>query len=207
MFIRKGRLKPVSISLYVDDLVITGADLGEIDRVKQQLAASFDMKDLGDLHYFLGIEVIRTPEGILISQRHYVLSMLFKFGMADCKSISTPLDRPVKLHPDTGKVCDLTRFRQMVRSLIYLTIIRPDLSYPVGVISQFMARPTEEHLQCAQRILRYVNGTKDRGLLYRTGTTAQLVGYTDANWAGNAADRQSTSGYAFSRECRDRVEQ
>ena len=97
LFIRKGRLGLVSILLYVDDLVIIGADLGEIARVKQQLAASFDMKDLGDLHYFLGVEVIRTPEGILISQRHYVLSMLFKFGMADCKSISTPLDRTVKL--------------------------------------------------------------------------------------------------------------
>ena len=83
--------------------------------------------------------------------------MLFKFGMADCKSISTPLDRTVKLHPDTGKVCDLTRFRQIVGSLIYLTITRPDLSYPVGVISQFMARPTVEHLQCAQRVLPYVS--------------------------------------------------
>ena len=82
------------------------------------------MKDLGDLHYFLGIGVIRTPEGILISQRHYVLSML---------------DRTVKLRRDTRKVCDLTRFRQIVRSLIYLTITRPNLSYPVGVISQFMA--------------------------------------------------------------------
>ena len=81
------------------------------------------MKDLGDLHYFLGIEVIHTPEGILISQRHYVLSMLdFKFGMVDCKSISTPLDRTVKLRPDTGKVCDPRRFRQIVGSLIYLTI-------------------------------------------------------------------------------------
>ena len=75
-------------------------DLGEINRVKLQLAASFDLKDLEDLHYFLEIEVIRTPEGILISQRHYLLSMLFKFGMADCKSISTPLDRIVKLRPD-----------------------------------------------------------------------------------------------------------
>ena len=69
----------------------------------QQLAASFDMKDLGDLHYFLRIEVIRTPEGILISQRHYVLSMLFKFGMADCKSVSTPLDRTVKPSPRLQK--------------------------------------------------------------------------------------------------------
>ena len=79
-----------------------------------------------------------------------------------------------------------------------LTITLPDLSYPVGVISQFMARPNEEHLQCAQRVLRYVSGTTDRGLLYRAGTAAQLVGYTDADWAGNVADRRSTSGYAFS---------
>ena len=81
---------------------------------------------------------------------------------------------------------------------MYLTITRPDLSYLVGVISQFMARPTEEHLQCAQRVLQYISGTKDRGLLYWTGTATQLVGYTDANWAGNATDRRSTSRYAFS---------
>jgi hypothetical protein len=97
------------------------------------------MKDLGDLHYFLGIEVIRTPEGILISQRHYMLNMLVKFGMADCNPIWMPLDRTVKHRPDSGKVCDPKRFRQIVGSLIYLTITRPDLSYQVGVISQYMA--------------------------------------------------------------------
>ena len=80
---------------------MTGTDLEEICRIKFLLAASFEMKDLGDLHYFLGIEVIRTPKGILISQRHYVMSMLFRFGMTHCKSVSTPLDRNVKLHPKT----------------------------------------------------------------------------------------------------------
>ena len=119
-----------------------GADLDKIRRVKSQLAASFEMKDLGDLHYFLGIEVIRTPEGILISQRHYALNMLFKFGLADCKPILTPLDKNVKLRQDLGKACDLTRFRHIVRNLIYLTITRTDLSYPVGLISQFILQPT-----------------------------------------------------------------
>ena len=76
--------------------------------------------------------------------------------------------------------------------------MRPDLSYLVGVISQFMVRPTEEHLQCAQRVLRYVSSTKDQGLLYRVGTATQLVGYTDVDWAGSTADRRSTSGYTFS---------
>jgi hypothetical protein len=124
--------------------------------------------------------------------------MLFKFGMADCKSILTPLDRTIKHRPDSGKVCDPTRFRRIIGNLVYLTITRPDLSYSIGVISQYMARPTEEHLQSALRILRYVSGTKDQGLLYRTVTAVQLANFTDADWAGNAADHRSTSGYAFS---------
>jgi hypothetical protein len=122
LFIRKTRLGLISILLYVDDLVIIGADLDEINRVKRELATLLDMKDLGGLHYFLGIEVISTPEGILISQCHYALTMLFKFGMANCKSISTPLDRTVKHRPYSEKVCDPTWFRRIVGSLIYLTI-------------------------------------------------------------------------------------
>ena len=146
-----------TILLYVDDLVIAGADQDDIGRVKFQLATSFDMKDLGELHYFLGIELIRTLEGILINQRHYVLSMLFKFGMENRKSVSTPLDRTVKLHPDSGKVYDPKRFRKIVGSLIYLTITRPDLNYPVSLISQCMARPTKEQIQSTQRVLHYVS--------------------------------------------------
>ena len=92
LFVRQGRFGPVGILLYVDDLVNVGADLHEIGCVKLLLPTSFDMKYVGDLHYFIYIKVIHTPEGILISQRHYVLSMLVKFGMADCKSVSTPLN-------------------------------------------------------------------------------------------------------------------
>ena len=80
---------------------------------------TFDMKDPGDLHYFLKIEVIRTLVGILVSQRHYMLSILFKFGMAICKSVSSPLDKTIKLLPDSRKFCDPKRFRQIVGSLIY----------------------------------------------------------------------------------------
>ena len=138
LFVRQGQHGPVSLLLYVDALVIARADLEEIRRVKSQLATSIEMKDLGDLHYFLGIEVIRTPEGILISQRHNALSMLFQFGMANCKPISTPLGRNMKLRQGLGNACDATRFRQFVGNLIYLTITWPDLSYPVGLISQFI---------------------------------------------------------------------
>ena len=106
LFIRRGRNGPVSILLYVDDLVIADADLEEIGRVKSELARLFSMKDLGNLHYFLGIKVIRTPEGMLISQRHYVVSMIFNFGMTECRSVSTPLDMNVKLRLESGMTCD-----------------------------------------------------------------------------------------------------
>ena len=110
MFVRQDQLGPVIILLYVDDFVIAGVDLDELGRVKLQLAASFDMKDMGDCHYLLGMKVVRTPEGILINQRDYVLTMLFKFGMVDCKSVSIPLNRTVKLRSNFGKVCDPKRF-------------------------------------------------------------------------------------------------
>ena len=124
--------------------------------------------------------------------------MLYKFGMTDCRFVSTPLDRNLKLRPDLGAAYNEKRFWQIVGSLIYLTITRPDLSYPMGVIIQFMQRPIVENLQCALRVLRHVSITKDRGLLYRHGLAEQLVGYTDADWAGDASDRRPTSSFTFS---------
>ena len=112
------------ILLYVDDLVITGSDLAAISKVKSQMFEAFEMKDLGDLHYFLRIEVIHTPDGILLSQRHYVLNMLYKFGMTD--------RRPTMRNGSEN----------LLVSLIYLMITRSDLNYPVDLISQFMQRPT-----------------------------------------------------------------
>ena len=102
LLLQTSRTRPISILLYVDDLVIADADLKEIGQVKSQLSASFEMKDLGSLHYILRIEVIWTPIGISISQRHYVLNMVFKFEMADCKSVSTPLYKNVKIRQNLG---------------------------------------------------------------------------------------------------------
>ena len=129
----------------------TSHDLAEIGQVKSQLSDTFEMKDLGSLHYFLWIEVIYTLEGILISQQNYVLCMLFNFGMMECKSITTPLDQNLKLRHNLGAACDATQFRQIVGSLIYLTITRPDLSYSVGMISYFMQRLTLEHIHQGAR--------------------------------------------------------
>ena len=139
LYFRSDSDSPIVIILYMDDLVIRGKDLAEINKVKSLLSGLFEMKDLHELHYFLGIEVIRTPVRILISQRHYVLNLLYKFGLTKCKPVSTPLNQNLKIDVDSGTaVCEPTKYRQLIGSLIYLTITRPDLSYSVGLLSQFM---------------------------------------------------------------------
>ena len=100
LYIRNESDSPIAIILYVDDLVIGGKDLAEINKVKSLLSSRFEMKDLHELRYFLGIEVIRTPVGILISQRHYVLNLLYKFKLTECKPVSTPFDRNLKINVD-----------------------------------------------------------------------------------------------------------
>ena len=121
---------PIFIILNVDDLVIGGEHLVDINMVKSLLSSKFEMTDMKELHYFLGIEVIRTPAGIMISQRQYILNLLYKFGMTYYKSVPTPLDLNLKLDDNSGTTeCEPTHYRQLVGSLIYLTItqFRPQL--------------------------------------------------------------------------------
>ncbi len=132
----------VVIVIYVDDLIITGDSDAYIFDLKKLLKQKFQMKDLGELRYFLGIEVIQSPKGIWLLQRQYALNKLFKYGMIGCKPISIPLEQNVKLNLYEGDlVDDTTMYICIVGSLIYMTITRPDLSYAVGVVSQFMQTP------------------------------------------------------------------
>ena len=154
---------------------------------------------MDELHYFPGVKVIQTPANIMISQMHYILNLLYKFGMIECKSVATPLDRNLKLDANSGTIeCESTHYRQLVGSLIYLTMTRPDLNYMVVLLSQFMQTPRDIHLDCAKRVLWYVSGTMDYGILYKSATPIQLEGCTDADRAGYKADRQSTSRFVFS---------
>ena len=138
----------------MDDLVIGGEHLVDINKVKSLLSSKFEMTDMKELHYFLGIEVIRTPVGIMIYQRPYILNLLYKFGMTECKSVATPLDRNLKLDANSGTTeCEPTHYQQLVGSVIYLTITRPDHSYPVGLLNQFMQTPRDIDLDCTKRVL------------------------------------------------------
>ena len=115
--------------------MIGDEQLANINKVKMLLSGKFKMKDMNKLHYLLGIEVIRTGNDLMLSQRHYILNLLFKFNMTDHKPISTPLDRNLKLHTDSGTPCEPTQYRQIIGSLIYLPITRSDLSHPVGLLN------------------------------------------------------------------------
>ncbi|MCO5599703.1 hypothetical protein L7F22_053808 [Adiantum nelumboides] len=176
-----------------------GDALKDVEHVKALLCHQFDMKDLGELRYFLGIEMICNEGGIWQSQKKYGLDMLMKYGMADCKPIFTPLDQNLKSRIDEGEVLDgATMYRRIVGSLIYMTISRPDLSYAVGLVSQFMQLPRKPHLDAMRRILRrYVRATLDYTLFYDTSTQVQVHGYTNFDWTGSSFDCQSTNGYMF----------
>ncbi len=132
----------VVIVIYVDDLIITRDSDENIFDLKKLLKQKFEMKDLGELRYFLGIEVIQSPKGIWLLQRQYALNKLSGYGMTGCKPISTPLEQNVKLSADEGNLVeDTTMYICIVGSLIYMTITRPDLSYAIGKVSQFMQTP------------------------------------------------------------------
>jgi hypothetical protein len=132
----------IIIVIYVDDLIITGNSDAYISDLKKLLKQKFKMKDLEELHYFLDIEVIQSLKGIWLLQRQYALNKLFEYGMTGCKPISIPFEQNVKLSADEGNfVEDTTMYKCIVGSLIYMTIIRPYLSYVVGVVSQFMQTP------------------------------------------------------------------
>ncbi|RVW26169.1 Retrovirus-related Pol polyprotein from transposon TNT 1-94 [Vitis vinifera] len=176
--------------------MLRSSDQDGIQKLKQHLFTHFQTKDLGKLKYFLGIEIAQSSSGVVLSQRKYALDILEETGMLDCKPVDTPMDPNVKLVPGQGEpLGDPGRYRRLVGKLNYLTITRPDISFPVSVVSQFLQSPCDSHWDAVIRILRYIKSTPGQGVLYENRGHTQVVGYTDADWAGSPTDRRSTSGY------------
>jgi hypothetical protein len=140
------------------------------------------MKDFGELSYFFDIKVIQTPKGIWLLQRQYALNKLTECGMTGCKPISIPLEQNVKLSVDEGNfVEDTTMYKRIVGSLIYMTIIRPNLNYAVAMVSQFMQTPRKPHLDAVRHILRYIKHTLQCGIFYEAKSQLQVQGYMDVD--------------------------
>ncbi|GJV87558.1 retrovirus-related pol polyprotein from transposon TNT 1-94 [Tanacetum coccineum] len=182
--------------IYVDDMIITGNDKEEITKLKKNLFTEFEMKDLGRLKYFLGIEVLRSKQGIFMYQKKYVLDLLAEIGMVDCKPADTPMIVNQKLYMEKkARLADKGRYQRMVGKLIYLSHTRPDIAHAVGVVSKFMHQPQKAHMKAVLRIIRYLKGTAGHGVLFKQNGHLETQLYTDADWAGDKGDRRSTSGY------------
>ena len=179
----------------MDDIIITGDDKEEIARLKECLGKAFEVKDLGRLKYFLGIEVARSAKGIALSQRKYTLDLLSDVGMLGCRAASTPIDQNHKVTAQSGEPVDKERYQRLVGRLLYLCHTRPDISFAVSVVSRYMHEPRSDHLEAVNRILRYLKGTPGRGLLFESNKHLVIDGYCDADWASCLDDRRSTSGF------------
>jgi hypothetical protein len=198
LFIFRLSSDTVYLLLYVDDIILTTSGTELLRRTTSVLQRKFTMKDLGPLHHFLGITVERRPDGLFLHQRTYTLDILKRAVMADCKPCTTPVDLQAKLAGDSGApVEDASLFRSITVALQYLTFTRPDITYVVQQICLHMHDPRKPHLTVMKRILRYLQGTPDYGLLLRRLSSFDLVIYTDTDWSGCPDTRRSTSRYAM----------
>ena len=210
LFVKVSGSSHVYLLLYVDDIIITGDSEVLIAEVKVALQAEFDMKDLGDLNFFLGLEIKYLKNGLFLSQHKYASDLVHKAGLDSCNSHMTPCQSGFKLYENGGtslSSSDASQFRSLVGCLQYLTFTRPDIAYAVNSVCQFLHNPTDIHLHAVKRIIKYISGTLEFGIGFRKGvsrvlnkhsfSSMQLHAFCDADWAGNPNDRKSTTGFVI----------
>lgn len=198
LFIRATSGNILLFMAYVDDIVITESSNQEIDEVVYLLNIKFALKDMGPLSFFLEIAVQHTSQGLFLSQQKYIGEILSKTEMSTAAPTPTPMVSFPKLVAEDGSspLADDHLYRSTIGMLQYVCITRPDLSYCVNKLSQYMNAPSEAHWKAVKRVLRYLSGTITQGLLYSKGQL-QLSYYSDADWASSVEDRQSTTGYVI----------
>lgn len=185
------------IIVWVDNLIITASDEGQLENVKRTLAEQFKMKDLGQLKHFRGIDLDFSDGCVKTSQEKYINKILQRFDMSECRIRETPCEQKLEYNDDAVKMTHIKMYREVMGSLVYLTTCtRLDLSFVVSRLSQYLAKPTEEQWVTVKHVLRYLKGTTDKGLTFRRNTTENLgiQAYSDADWAADTSDRRSTTG-------------
>ena len=196
LFILKKGKDFVYLLVYVDDILVTGTSTILVQGVIDTLARRFSIKDIGNLSYFLGIEAIRTADGMHLMQQKYVTDFLTKTNMLHSKPVSTPMASSPKLTLRSGSpLSDPRKYRQIVGGLQYLSLTRPENSCAVNKLSQFMHQPSTDHWLAVQRLLRYLSGTLCHGIYLRKQTQSPLHGFSDADWTGDSDDYVSTKGH------------
>uniref|UniRef100_A0A2N9HKM9 Integrase catalytic domain-containing protein n=1 Tax=Fagus sylvatica TaxID=28930 RepID=A0A2N9HKM9_FAGSY len=195
LFIYRHGSTVLYLLLYVDDIIITGNHSTAVTELITNLASVFELKDLGPLKFFLGLQIDYKTSGFFVHQSKYALDVLSRHNMTTCKPCTSPFVSCSKLSSDVVEfLLDPTPYRSLVGALQYLTFTRPDLSFAVNSLCQHMQNPTSAHMVAAKRVLRYVRGTLSHGILFQPGPM-HLTVFTDADWAGNPVDRRSTTGF------------
>ncbi|KAJ9567001.1 hypothetical protein OSB04_002967 [Centaurea solstitialis] len=199
LFTRTTDSGTILFLLYVDDMIITGSDTTCITHLKQSFSSSFEMKDLGLIHYFLGLEVLSDTTGTYLCQAKHTSDLLSRAGITDNKVAFTPLKNNLHLPPNAGPPFqDPTLYRQLVGSLVYLTVTRLGITYAVHIVSQFMTAPCSDHYATVLRILRYLKGTMFHSLYFSSTSSLILCGFSDADWDSNMTDHRPPLGIASS---------
>ena len=192
----------VNLLVYVDDLLVASTSLAAVEDVKRKLASCFELRDLGDVDFFLGWEVdYKREQGVVkISQQRYALDVVEKFGLQNATAAPTPMSNSAVLLPageESNALPCAQKYQEIVGSLMYLSSCsRPDIAYAVGKLARFMSAPTQEHYRAALRVVRYVAGTVSHGVVYG-GQEKGFEGYGDSDWAGDVVSRRSTTGFVF----------
>lgn len=192
------------VAVYVDDLLIFGKDKNDIQDIKSQLHNRFQMTDMGPAHLYLGMQITRDRKHrtLLLNQKKYIQIVLERFNMTECNPVSTPMETGLKLihRVDKASPTEINQYQKLMGCLEYAAMAtRPDITFSVHKLAQFASNPDISHLNAAKRILRYLKGSLSFCLVFSGGNKDkfELLGYTDADWAGDTTDRKSIGGYCF----------
>ncbi|KAJ9545397.1 hypothetical protein OSB04_025104 [Centaurea solstitialis] len=195
LFVKRTKTDMLIVQIYVDDIIFGSTKADMCKEFEELMHKKFKMSSMGELTFFLGLQVKQKKDGIFINQSKYVATMLQKFGMNDAKPASTPMETHKHLTADVeGEEVDVHQYRSMIGSLMYLTASRPDIMFAVCVCARFQVRPKESHLYAVKRIFKYLKGQSKLGLWYPYDNSFDLVAYTDSDYGRANLDRKSTSG-------------
>ncbi|GJV70115.1 retrovirus-related pol polyprotein from transposon TNT 1-94 [Tanacetum coccineum] len=197
LFIRKTGKHTLHVQIYVDDIIFASTDPKDCDHFSNEMSSKFQMSMMGQISFFLGLQISQNPRGIFINQSKYANEILKKFDLHKSDPVDTPMVERTKLDEDlSGIPVDQTQYRSMIGSLMYLTASRPDLVFAVCMCARYQSKPTKKHLEAVKRVFRYLQGSINMGLWYPKDTAMALTAYADADHAGCQDTRRSTSGSA-----------
>ncbi|GJY47723.1 retrovirus-related pol polyprotein from transposon TNT 1-94 [Tanacetum coccineum] len=195
LFTKKKSSNLIIVQIYVDDIIFGSTCQDMCDEFAKIMHDEFEMSMMGELNFFLGLQIKQMEDGIFFNQSKYIKEMLKKFGLEDSKPMKTPMSSDTKLTKDEEcESVDSTKYRGMIGSLLYLTASRPDIMFSVCLCARFQEAPKTSHLEAVKRIFRYIKGTTHLGLWYPKGTGIETIVYADSDHARDYVDRKSTSG-------------